>query len=159
MARLWVTDVDAVQQQDNLVLRTSAYRDVGLGANRSPLSHIHAYSVFKQIVNTLYWRLRNILAIQYSYHSRSLTLGQWRPRSSHADFIEHHLASCRGRNGVGNHWFRAHAFGRCVCECGYRKHTAYYLAAQTAEERVAFVSEMTENQALALHVECWFVHN
>ena len=100
MTRLWITDVDAIEQDDDLFARTASDRDVGLGTNRASLTDIDAYGVLQQIVNTLYGSLRNIGTIQYSDHSRSLTSRQGRPGASHTDLLELHLACCCHGSGV-----------------------------------------------------------
>ena len=118
MARLRVTDIDAVEQQDNLFGGAASDRDVSLGSDGASLAYVYANGVFQQIVNTLYGGLRNIAAIQYSYHSRSLTLRQGRPRACHADFLEHHLARCRHRGRVGHDGIRRNTLGRGIGQCG-----------------------------------------
>ena len=158
MARLRVTDIDAVEQQDNLFGGAASDRDVSLGSDGASLAYVYANGVFQQIVNTLYGGLRNIAAIQYSYHSRSLTLGQWRSRSRNTHLFQHHFAGGSGRCRVRNHRFRTHTLGRCVCKCRYRQHATYHLSAQAAEERVPLVSEVTEHQGGAPQTEFWFVH-
>ena len=47
VARLRVTDVDAVEQQDDLFRGTATDGDVRLGTDGSPLPHIHADGVFQ----------------------------------------------------------------------------------------------------------------
>ncbi len=158
MARLRVTDVDAVEQQNNLFGSAASYRDIRLCTNRSSLTDIHANGVFQQVVNTLYGCLRNIGTVQYSYHSRSLTLCQGRPRACHTDLLEHHLAGCRHRCRVRYHRIGADALGRGVGQRGYGEHATHHLSAQTGKKRVALVSELSEHEHRALHVESWFVH-
>ena len=72
MSRLRVADVDAVQQNRYLLACASSDAYIRLGTDGSALAHIHANSHLQQIVNTLYWRRLNILAAQYSDHSRGL---------------------------------------------------------------------------------------
>ena len=47
VARLRVTDIDAVKQQDNLFGCAASDRDIRLCTNRSSLTDIHAYGVFQ----------------------------------------------------------------------------------------------------------------
>ena len=134
MARLRVTDIDAVEQQDDLVLGTASDGDVCLCTNGPSLTDIHAYSVFQEIVNTLYWCLRNVCAIQYSDHSRSLTLCQGRPRAGDCHLLEHHLAGCRGGGGVCHDGIRRDTLRRGVGQRGYGEHATYHLSSQTGKE-------------------------
>ena len=99
----------------------------------------------------------NICAFQYSDHSRCLTFRQGRPRASYTDLLELHLACCCHGGGVCHDRMSRDTLCGGICQCGYREYTTYNLAPQTTEERVAFVSELSEHQDLAL-VECWFVH-
>ena len=158
VARLRVTDINAVQQQDNLFGSTASNGNVRLSTNRSSLTDIHANGVFQQIVNTLYRCLRNICTVEYSYHSRSLTLRQGCPRACHAHFFEHHLAGRCHRCRVCHHRMGADALGRGVGQRGHREHTAHHLPTQTGEKRIALVSELSEHEHRPLHVESWFVH-
>ena len=88
MTRLWITDVDAIEQDDDLFAGTTSDGDVCLGTNRASLTDIDADGVFQQIVNTLYGSLRNIGTVQYSDHSRSLTSRQGRPGASDTDLLK-----------------------------------------------------------------------
>ena len=129
MAGLGVADVDAVEQDDDLLLCAASYRDVGLCTNGASLADIHADGVFQQIVNTLYGSLLNVSTVQYSDHSRSLTLGQGRPGAGDAHFVEHQLL-CRLRaDGVGRDGLCADGACRRVCERRDTKHRADHLAA------------------------------
>ena len=107
VARLWVTDIDAIQQDDDLFGCTASDGDIRLSANGSSLSDIHAYGEFQQVVNTMYGRLRNLCTVQYSYHSRSLTFRQGCPGASYTHLFEHHLAGRRHRCRVCHHGIRA----------------------------------------------------
>ena len=71
--RLRVADVDAVEQDGDLLLRAASDAHVRLGSDGSTLADIHACGVLQKVVNTLYWRRLNIVTRQYSYHSRCLT--------------------------------------------------------------------------------------
>ncbi len=62
MTRLRITDINAIEQDSNLLTRTASDTDIRLCTNRSSLTDIHAYGVFQQIINTLYWRRLNLVA-------------------------------------------------------------------------------------------------
>ena len=47
VSRLWVTDIDTVEQQNNLILCAPSDGDVGLGPDGSPLSDIDAHGVLQ----------------------------------------------------------------------------------------------------------------
>ena len=72
VSRLRITDVDAVQQDGNLLTAAASDANVRLGTKGTALTDVNAYGIFQQVVNTLYWRRLNILATQYSDHSRCL---------------------------------------------------------------------------------------
>ena len=69
---LRIADVDAVKQDGDLLLGSSPDSNVSLRANGPSLADIYSCRILEQIVNTLYWRRLNVLAAQYSYHSRRL---------------------------------------------------------------------------------------
>ena len=154
VARLRVTDIDAVQQEDDLFGSTASNGDVRLSTNRSSLTDIHADGVFQQIVNTLYGSLRNVGTVQYCDHSCSLTFRQGRPRAGHTDLLELHLAGCCHGCRVCHHRVCADTLRRGVSQRGHREHAAHHLSAQTAEQRVALVTEMSEHEHLAL-IKSW----
>ena len=51
--RLRISDVDAIQEDGDLVAGAAADADVGLHPHRAPLTHIHAQGVFEQVVDRL----------------------------------------------------------------------------------------------------------
>ena len=103
MARLRVADVDAVKQNRDLFVVATAHTDVGLGTDGPSLSDIDAYGVLQQIVNTLHRRRLNVLAAQYSYHSRLLTKGQRRPRTGDLHLVERLLPAVNRVRGHLGH--------------------------------------------------------
>ena len=76
---LRVADVHSVEKNSDLLLVSAPDADVGLRSNRSALPHIHSGCILQQIIDTLYRRSFNILALQYSNHSRCLSMGQRSP--------------------------------------------------------------------------------
>jgi hypothetical protein len=96
----------------------------------------------------LYWRLRKILAAQYSYHSRSLTHGQGSPGACNAHIIEHHLSGGRF-GGIHAEGLIAYAGGFRSGKRSYAQHGDDYLTSKTGKERVAFALKMVEYQYLA----------
>ena len=91
MACLRVADVDAVEQDGDLLLCSSPDANVGLRSNRSTLTDIDSCCIFEQIVNTLYRRRLNVLAAQYSDHSRRLPQGKRSTRPGDFHVVERHL--------------------------------------------------------------------
>jgi len=85
---LRVAEVDAIEQDGDLLLGAASDADVGLCTNGTALADIDAYGEFQQIVNTLYGSLLNVGTFQYSDHFRSLTLGQGRSRPGDTHFVE-----------------------------------------------------------------------
>ena len=70
---LRIADVDAVEQNCDLLLCSSPDAYVCLRANGPSLADVHPCCILEQIVNTLYRRRLNVLAAQYSDHSRRLS--------------------------------------------------------------------------------------
>ena len=89
--RLRIADVDAVQQDGYLLAAAATDADIRLGTQRTALPDVNAYGIFQQIVNTLYWRRLNILAAQYSDHSRGLSKGKRCARARDLEVVERHL--------------------------------------------------------------------
>ena len=103
MSRLRVTDVNAIEQDGYLLARTASDAHVRLSTDRTALAHVHANRHLQQIVNTLYWRRLNILAAQYSDHSRSLSQGKRCARTRNLDIVERRLLVWRAGDGIANH--------------------------------------------------------
>jgi hypothetical protein len=96
----------------------------------------------------LYWRLRNILAAQYSYHSRSLTHGQGCPGACDAYIVKRHLAGRRlGR--IHAESLIADAGSLASRQGSYAEHRNDDLTSQSSEERIAFSLELVEYHYLA----------
>ena len=155
--RLRVADVDAVEQHGNLLAASSADTDVGEGSHRAFLSDVGSCHEFQHVVNTLYRCRLNLVAAQYSDHSRLLTLGQRRSRSPHFHHLQlscggHHCGVGTGLVGVG-----ADTGSLGVGQCGNTQGTHKHFAAEHTEERVALVAEPFELEGLAPDHE-WFVH-
>jgi hypothetical protein len=112
------------------------------------LPDIYTNGHLQQIVNTLYWRLRNILAAQYSYHSRSLTHGQGCPGACDAYIIKRHLAGRRlGR--IHTESLIADAGSLASRQGSYAEHGNDDLTTQSSEEGIAFSLELVEYHYLA----------
>ena len=149
VSSLWVTDVDAVEQNNYLLIVASTDADVSLGTNGSPLSDIHSSHILEQVIDTLYWRSLNVAAIQYGYHSHSLTLGQGRPRAGDAHLVERQFAVGLGSDGVGGQRFNTHTVGLGIGECGHAEGSDEHLASETGKQRIALASETAEHHGLA----------
>ena len=117
---------------------------------------VDADSHLEQIVNTLYWRLRNVLAAQYSYHSRSLTHCQGGSGPHDAYIIKRHFAS-RGFGGVYTPCLITDTFGLGCRECSHAEYRDDNFASQTGKDGIAFALKMMEHQNLTL-VELRFNH-
>ena len=157
MSRLRVADVDAVEQDGYLFAVAAAYAHVGLCSEWPSLAHIYSRYIFQQVVDTLYWRRLNVLAAQYSYHSRLLTQRQRRSRSHHVHLLKHHLSAAQG--GVGGYLvgLNAHSCCRSVLQGCHTEYTDNHLSSQTCKQGIALVRELLKLQNTAL-VENWFVH-
>ena len=149
---LRVADVDAVEQDSDLLAVAASDAHVSLRSNRSTLPDIHACGIFQQIVNTLHWRRLYIGSFQYSYHSRSLGACQRCLRTANGHLVERHLAVGLGGNGVCCHLSYADASGTGVLQRGNAEHTHQYLTSKTSKQRVAFASKMLEHDSALLLV-------
>ena len=159
MSRLRIADIDAVEQYCNLLGCAAPYADVGLRTQWSPLSDIHACGVFHQIVNTLYWRLRNLLTVQYRYHSRRLPDGKRSARARDFHAIEHHLPVDLPGSGIHLVGIRTHPVSLRISERGHAEYTDKYHLSQTSKECIALVAELLELQGFALVENDIVLHN
>ena len=87
MPSLCITDVDAVEEDGDLLGVAAADAYIGQGSQRTFLPDIDSGGIFQQIIYTLYRRRLDILTAQYSYHSRLLTDCQRCARSRHVHFL------------------------------------------------------------------------
>ena len=160
MPRLWVADVDAVQQDCDLLAGAAPYADVGLCSNWSALTDIDACCILQQIVNTLYWRRLNFLAAQYSDHSRCLPQCKRCARSRDLYVLQGRFLVGLGgvSDGIANHSgsFVGGGDGSGFYRC-YAQYTDGNHASQTGKECIALPRKLAEAECLAL-VEIWFVH-
>ena len=132
MPCLRVADVNAVEQDSDLLIVAASDTDVGLRSNRSTLADVYAYGIFQQIVNTLYRCRLNVGPLQHSDHSRLLTSGQRRTRAGHVDLLEPHFAACLG--GVGLDGFNADAVGLGIGQGGHAQRPNEHFTTQTSKE-------------------------
>ena len=158
MSRLRVADVDAVQQDGYLLARTASDAHVRLSTDRTALAHIHANRHLQQIVNTLYWRRLNLLAAQYSDHSRSLPQCKRCARTRYLDFVERSLLV---RLFVVARLLRLGADVVCcstgTLQCRNAQHADGDDASQTGKQGISLPCKLSEAEGLAL-IENWFVH-
>ena len=96
MARLRVADVDAVEQDRDLVEGAAADADVGLDAHRAALAHVHADGVFEQVVDALHGGGADLQGIEYRHHPGGLVDGQGRARGAYGHFFNRFLCLKHG---------------------------------------------------------------
>ena len=120
VSRLRVSDVYPVEQDGDLFRVAAADAHVGEGSQWSLLPYVDTCDILQQVVNTLYRRRLDVLAAQYSYHSRLLTLRQWRSRSHDIHALQGYVAS---PERVGNDVvIVGHRGSRCTLQ---RRHAEY----------------------------------
>ena len=159
MSRLRIADIDAVEQNSDLLGCAAPYADVSLRTQWSPLSDIHASDEFQQIVHTLYWRLRNLLTVQYRYHSRCLSDGKRSARARDFHAIEHHLPIDLPGGGIHLVGIRTHTVSLRISERRHAEYTDKYHLSQTSKECIALVAELLELQGYALVVFFIVLHS
>ena len=151
MPGLRVTDVDAVEQDRDLLVGSASHTDVGLRSNGASLADINAYGVLQQIVNTLYRRRLNVPAVQYSYHSRSPACAKRCARPGDFYVIEQYsFLSCQARGRVGHTLYGACFRSRCVVECRHAECSDNDLTSHTSEKCIPLVRELRELLGSAL---------
>ena len=87
VAGLRVADVHAVEQYGDLVKGASPDGDVRLYAHGAPLADVDAGGILQEVVHTLYRRVLDGLAVQYSHNPCHFRLGQRHPASDHFNSV------------------------------------------------------------------------
>ena len=83
-----VADVDAVQQDGELILGATVYTDVGLYAESSTLAHIHASGEFQQVVHRIGARRLDVLSVNHLHEAHRLVGRQGGECAHHLGIIQ-----------------------------------------------------------------------
>ena len=108
VAGLRVGDVDAVEEDGDLVVGAAADADVGLHAHRAPLAHIDAEGVFEQVVDRLRRRRGDRHAVQQRHDPRAAVERHRHPARRHPHAVQRHRPFLRPARQPGCHPERQH---------------------------------------------------
>ena len=111
VARLRVADVDAVEQDGDLVESAAADADVGLHAHRAALAHVHPYGVFEQVIDALDRGRADQQGVQHRHHPGGLVQAQRDARPADGDLVQDFLrlqgCACQQKGQADEHLFHS----------------------------------------------------
>ena len=88
MSRVRIADIDTVEQDGELVFRTSVHADVGLNAEASTLPDVNSCSEFQQVVDRLGTGGFDVLSVNHLYEANGFVGRERRTGGSHFHFAE-----------------------------------------------------------------------
>ena len=175
VASVWIGDVDAVEQNGELVLSASVHPYVGLDAESSSLSHIHTCCEFEQVVDGVGAGCLNVLAANDLHQPNGFVgrercacgchLGGSKLQFKHGRvlvglslrlFVDGCVLS--GLLAVTHSHLCCSRFGACNSKSGYAEHPDVDFFFQTEEDGIAVASKVVPHDGFLLLEACFFHH-
>ena len=154
MPRVGIGNVDAVEQNGELVFGAPVHTDVRLDAEASALPHIHASREFQQVVDGVGTRRLDVLSVNHLHEAHRLVGRQGGECAHHLGTIQRQfylilLVVGRGRRLTEGHDGRSR-IGACDSQCGDTQHTDAHLSHQTEEDGIAVSGEVCPHHRFGL---------